>query len=98
MQGPGLEDLKMKEGRPIRFDVWVAGEPPPLIEWFRNDQRLSNDDFTSISVYAKNSSVYSLKNAVLSIPKVRPSGYSIIIQFSYCEFTFRIPNYCIDRC
>jgi hypothetical protein len=70
VQGPGLEDLKMKEGRPIRFDVWVAGEPPPLIEWFRNDQRLSNDDFTSISVYAKNSSVYSLKNAVLSIPKV----------------------------
>ncbi len=89
MQCPGLEDLKMKEGRPIRFDVWVAGEPPPLIEWFRNDQRLSNDDFTSISVYAKNSSVYSLKNAVLSIPKVRLSDYNVIIQFNliYIDFS-----------
>jgi hypothetical protein len=70
VQGSGLEDLKIKEGRPIRFDVWVAGEPAPAIEWFRDDQRLANDDYTSISVYAKNSSVYSLKNAVLSIPKV----------------------------
>jgi hypothetical protein len=89
VQCPGLEDLKMKEGRPIRFDVWVAGEPPPLIEWFRNDQRLSNDDFTSISVYAKNSSVYSLKNAVLSIPKVRLSDYNVIIQFNliYIDFS-----------
>ena len=47
----------------------MAGEPVPS-EWFRNDSKLVNEELTSISVYRKNASVYSLKNAVLSIPKV----------------------------
>ena len=81
LQGGGLEDLRLKEGRSIRFDVWVAGEPPPTIEWFRNDTKLVNDDLTSISIYTKNASVYSLKNAVLSIPKVN----SISLRNSICK-------------
>ena len=60
----------MKEGKGLRFDLWVGGEPIPSIEWFRDDIRITNDDTTSISVYTKTSSAYTLKNAVLSIPKV----------------------------
>ena len=85
LQGGGLEDLRLKEGRSIRFDVWVAGEPPPSIEWFRNDTKLVNDDLTSISIYTKNASVYSLKNAVLSIPKVN----SLPLRKSGCKFKWK---------
>ena len=50
--------------------MWIAGEPAPSIEWMRNDERIVCDDKTSINVYSKNASVYTLKNVVLSIPKV----------------------------
>ena len=64
----------MKEGKPLRFDVWVGGEPTPMIEWFKDDVKITNDDTTSLSVYTKSSSAYTLKNAVLSIPRVNISN------------------------
>merc|ERR1712025_1488941 len=70
IKGDGLSDIKVRVGRPIRFDVWVGGEPPPSIEWYRNDVRVRNDGDTAISVYSTTSSAYTLKNVVLSIPKV----------------------------
>lgn len=60
----------MKEGKPLRFDVWIGGEPTPTIEWFKDETRIINDDTTSLTVYTKSSSAYTLKNAVLSIPRV----------------------------
>ena len=66
----------MKEGKPLRFDVWVGGEPTPMIEWFKDDVKITNDDTTSLSVYTKSSSAYTLKNAVLSIPRVNISNVS----------------------
>ena len=69
-QGESISDIKMKEGKPLRFDVWVGGEPTPVIEWFRDEMKLINDDTTSLTVYTKNSSAYTLKNVVLSIPRV----------------------------
>ena len=51
------------------FDVWVGGEPPPSIEWFRDEVKVTTDDAISLSLYTKNSSAYTMKNAVLSIPK-----------------------------
>ena len=54
----------------MRFDVWVGGEPTPSIEWLKDDIRVINDDTTSLTVYTKSSSAYTLKNAVLSIPRV----------------------------
>ena len=65
-----MSDLKLKEGKPFRFDVWIGGEPSPTIEWFKDDVRVINDDTTSLTVYTKSSSAYTLKNAVLSIPRV----------------------------
>merc|ERR1719427_427413 len=69
LKGEGLKDLKVKEGKPVMFDVWVGGEPPPSIEWFRDEVKVTTDDATSLSLYTKNSSAYTMKNAVLSIPK-----------------------------
>ena len=54
----------------VRFDVWIAGEPAPTIEWLRNDEKIVPDEKISFNVYSKNASVYTLKNVVLSIPKV----------------------------
>ena len=65
-----MKDVNLKEGKGFRFDVWVGGEPVPSIEWYKDDIRITNDDTTSLSVYTKTSSAYTLKNAVLSIPKV----------------------------
>ena len=76
-QGDGLKDIKLKEGKPFMFDVWVGGEPVPSIEWFKDDIRVTNDDTISINVYTKSSSVYTLKNAVLSIPKVNKANIQI---------------------
>ena len=73
-QGEGIRDVKMKEGKPLRFDVWVGGEPPPSIEWLKDDVKITTDDTTSLSVYTKSSSAYTLKNAVLSIPRVNISN------------------------
>ena len=61
----------MKDGKGLRFDLWVGGEPVPSIEWYRDDLRITHDDTTSIDVYTKSSSAYTLKNTVLSIPKVK---------------------------
>ena len=58
------------DGKPFRFDIWVGGEPVPSIEWFRNDVKVVNDGSTNVNVYTKSSSAYTLKNAVLSVPKV----------------------------
>ena len=69
-KGDGLKDIMMKEGKMLRFDLLVGGEPVPTIEWFRDDIRITNDDTTSITVYTQSSSAYTLKNIVLSIPKV----------------------------
>jgi hypothetical protein len=71
IKGDGLLDYNLKQdGKQIRFDVWVGGEPVPTIEWFRNDAKIVSDDMTSVNVYNKSSSAYTLKNAVLSVPKV----------------------------
>merc|ERR1711915_985745 len=69
IKGEGLKDVTLKDGKGFRFDVWVGGEPVPSIEWYKDDIRITNDDTTSLSVYTKTSSAYTLKNAVLSIPK-----------------------------
>ena len=71
IKGDGLTDFNMKfDGKPFRFDIWVGGEPVPSIEWFRNDVKVVNDGSTNVNVYTKSSSAYTLKNAVLSVPKV----------------------------
>merc|ERR1712083_804376 len=63
-------DFNMKQdGKQFRFDIWVGGEPVPTIEWFRNDVKVINDGSTNVNVYTKSSSAYTLKNAVLSVPK-----------------------------
>ena len=54
--------------------MWIGGEPPPSIEWYKDDVKITNDDTTSLSVYTKSSSAYTLKNAVLSIPRVNISN------------------------
>merc|ERR1711974_546994 len=77
-----LKDLEVIEGGVLkgrcenlheeyqyRFDVWVGGEPVPTIEWLRNDVKVVNDGSTNVNVYTKSSSAYTLKNAVLSVPK-----------------------------
>ena len=51
IKGDGLKDIMMKEGKMLRFDLLVGGEPVPTIEWFRDDIRITNDDTTSITVY-----------------------------------------------
>ncbi len=51
----------------------MGGEPTPIIEWFIDGMKVINDDTTSLTVYTKNSSAYTLKNAVLSIPRVNCS-------------------------
>ena len=71
IKGNTLEDNDLKEGKHFRFDVWVGGEPVPTIEWFRNDLKVLGDDQMNINVYTKSSSAYTLKNAVLSVPKVK---------------------------
>ena len=70
----------------LRFDVWIAGEPAPTIEWLRNDEKIVPDEKTSINVYSKNASVYTLKNVVLSIPKVNISSYvCVCVCMCMCE-------------
>jgi hypothetical protein len=68
--GDGIYDITLKKGRPIRYDLWFGGEPAPSVEWLRNGRTLGNDDHTSIELYSKNT-IYTERNTVLSIPKVR---------------------------
>ena len=76
--------MKIREGKPLRFDVWVGGEPTPIIEWFIDGMKVINDDTTSLTVYTKNSSAYTLKNAVLSIPRVNCSDkINTFVKFLY---------------
>ena len=77
IKGDGLTDLSLKDGKKIFFDLWVGGEPAPVIEWYRDDIKLCTDDYTNIDVYTKYSSAYTLKNAVLSIPRVGGSVVNI---------------------
>ena len=78
IKGDGLRDYDLKrDGLQMRFDVWVGGEPVPSIEWFRNEAKVIPDDLTHVNVYTKSSSAYTLKNAVLSIPKVCENFNSI---------------------
>lgn len=68
--GDGIHDITLKKGRPIRYDLWFGGEPAPNVEWTREGRTLANDEFTSLELYCKNT-IYTERNTVLSIPKVR---------------------------
>ena len=65
-----MYDITLKKGRPIRYDLWFGGEPAPTVEWLREGRTLGPDENTSIELYSKNT-IYTEKNTVLSIPKVR---------------------------
>ena len=68
--GDGIGDLTIKKGRPIRYDLWFGGEPAPSVEWIREGRTLGTDENMSLELYAKNT-VYTERNTVLNIPKVR---------------------------
>ena len=70
LKGDGMHDITLKKGRPIRYDLWFGGEPAPSVEWIRDGRTLMSDPFTSIELYCKNT-IYTERNTVLSIPKVR---------------------------
>ena len=89
IKGDGLTDFNMKQdGKQFRFDIWVGGEPVPTIEWLRNDVKVVNDGSTNVNVYTKSSSAYTLKNAVLSVPKVSWIGQSDISSNFYLSIGF----------
>ena len=68
--GDGIHDLTVKKGRPIRYDLWFGGEPAPSVEWIRDGRTLGSDENMSLELYAKNT-IYTERNTVLNIPKVR---------------------------
>ena len=74
MIGDGIGDLTIKKGRPIRYDLWFGGEPAPSVEWIREGRTLGTDENMSLELYAKNT-VYTERNTVLNIPKVRLYRY-----------------------
>ena len=89
IKGDGLTDFNMKQdGKQFRFDIWVGGEPVPTIEWLRNDVKVVNDGSTNVNVYTKSSSAYTLKNAVLSVPKVSWIWHSDISSNFYLSIGF----------
>ena len=77
-----MQDLTLKKGRPIRYDLWFGGEPAPSVEWIREGRTLAPDANTSIELYSKNS-IYTERNTVLSIPKVPNIIITIIAQYNY---------------
>ena len=77
--GDGMHDITLKKGRPIRYDLWFGGEPAPSVEWIRDGRTLMSDQFTSIELYCKNT-IYTERNTVLSIPKVKIGFLSLGIK------------------
>ncbi|GBN20312.1 Twitchin, partial [Araneus ventricosus] len=43
-----FDDLTVKAGQPIKFDVNVSGEPPPTITWQVNDRDLKGETRTTL--------------------------------------------------
>ena len=43
-----FNDLTIKAGQPIKFDVNVSGEPPPTITWQINDKDLKSETRTTL--------------------------------------------------
>lgn len=43
-----FSDITVKAGQPIKFDVNVAGEPPPKITWMVNDKDLKSETRTTL--------------------------------------------------
>jgi predicted phage tail protein len=43
-----LKDVTIRVGQAIKFDVDVAGEPPPTVVWHLNDDTLKGDDHTKV--------------------------------------------------
>ena len=83
LKGDGMHDITLKKGRPIRYDLWFGGEPAPSVEWIRDGRTLMSDQFTSIELYCKNT-IYTERNTVLSIPKVKIGFLSLGIKDTWC--------------
>lgn len=81
--GDGMYDITLKKGRPIRYDLWFGGEPPPTVDWIREGRSLANDEHTSIELYCKNT-IYTERNTVLSIPKV--GHFSLVLAKNLSTF------------
>ncbi len=98
-----LNNCRVCEGQPAKFDVTVTGTPKPEIRWYRNGHQLSNNRETNIIIRLDGSSS-------LIIPKTLPKHSGTLtckaenmaglasctakltvegkrLKFSYCFFT-----------
>lgn len=69
-QQPGLQDLTVKKGRPINYDVVIEGEPAPRVIWLRQEKQLYSSDEARIQNIYRDK-VYAQINSILDIEKSR---------------------------
>ncbi|CAJ0936046.1 unnamed protein product, partial [Mesorhabditis belari] len=69
-----FEDLKVRAGQPIKFDVNVEGEPHPVIEWFYNGVPLRSDERVKID----NTADHNTKLTTRDAQRVDAGKYKIV--------------------
>lgn len=67
-----FDDLTVKAGQPIKFDVNVSGEPPPTITWQVNDCDMKGEARTTLD-----NADYNTKLTVRRVTRADSGRYTI---------------------
>ncbi|XP_018789320.1 PREDICTED: twitchin isoform X17 [Bactrocera latifrons] len=70
-----LKPLLIRAGKPIKYDINVRGEPPPIISWYQNDKELKTE--TLPSNYEIKNMPYNTKISITETERKHTGKYKI---------------------